>query len=292
MNLSTPASTNAHIDKGKAPSTQDPNEDFHHDTCVICLSPLTQRAILYPCNHLTFDTPCILSWLSHRPSCPLCTLPVQRVEYDWRSPRDFKTYHIPPPPKPSPPFPAPTPGRVRLPRSRRQRFAPAPVQADTDAALDRRRLVHRRGLYSLHRAPARATTPLTPAAFRASPTLQRKARLFLRRELRVFSFLSTTGRLEFVLEYIVGIMRRLELKGADGAVENLLSEVLGREGARLVVHEMGAWMESAFERLEDWDRVVQYADVEVMGLWRAGAAGRGQAGGGNAESRKNAMGTR
>ncbi|KAF4556135.1 Zinc finger C3HC4 type domain-containing protein [Elsinoe fawcettii] len=250
------------------------------DTCVICLSSITERAVTYPCNHLVFDFLCLVSWLQQRPNCPLCNTPVQRVEYDWRSPHDFKTYHVPRPPL-SPSQPSPSHPRRNHNLRPRGRFPRAPHSAPTipsssTLSLDRRKLIYARHLFSLHRAPSRPVEALTPTRFRSSSILQRKARLFLRRELQIFTFLQTTARIEFVLEYIVGMLRKLELKGADGAMENLVAEVLGREGARLLLHELGAWLESSFERLEEWDRVVQYADAEIMrmGTGRGGAAGR------------------
>jgi hypothetical protein len=42
------------------------------DTCVICLSSVTERAITVPCNHYTFDFVCLVSWLQERSTCPLC----------------------------------------------------------------------------------------------------------------------------------------------------------------------------------------------------------------------------
>ena len=47
-------------------------EDSTEDTCVICLSQVTERAITVPCNHYTFDFICLVSWLQERSSCPLC----------------------------------------------------------------------------------------------------------------------------------------------------------------------------------------------------------------------------
>lgn len=266
---SLPGSSSSAVD-----ISNDVSIEAHFDTCVICLAPLHDRAIAYPCNHLTFDFTCLKSWLSHRPTCPLCNAPVQRVEYDWRTPNEHKTYIVPQP-APSPTSAHTSQGSTRSLRPRRRpRFAPTPIPAQTDLALARRRLIHSRQSYSLHRAPL---TPFHPTLFRDSPLLQRKARLFLRRELLVFTFLSRT---EFVVEYTVGMMKRLELKGADGAVEGLLGEVLGREEAKLLVHELAAWMGSAFDRLEDWDRSVQYRDPEIMAYGRGGGRGTQEGGSG------------
>lgn len=45
------------------------------DSCVICLEPVSERAIVVPCNHYSFDFLCLLGWLEHAPSCPLCNAP-------------------------------------------------------------------------------------------------------------------------------------------------------------------------------------------------------------------------
>ena len=42
------------------------------ETCVICLEPISDRAITVPCNHYTFDFICIASWLQSNQTCPLC----------------------------------------------------------------------------------------------------------------------------------------------------------------------------------------------------------------------------
>jgi hypothetical protein len=47
-------------------------DDSTEDTCVICLSQVTERAITVPCNHYTFDFICLVSWLQERSTCPLC----------------------------------------------------------------------------------------------------------------------------------------------------------------------------------------------------------------------------
>lgn len=45
------------------------------DVCVICLEPISERAIAVPCNHCVFDFICLASWLQSNQSCPLCELP-------------------------------------------------------------------------------------------------------------------------------------------------------------------------------------------------------------------------
>src|SRR5256885_10141704 len=42
------------------------------DDCVICLQPISDRAVVVPCNHYSFDFICVTSWLQERSTCPLC----------------------------------------------------------------------------------------------------------------------------------------------------------------------------------------------------------------------------
>jgi hypothetical protein len=88
--------------------------------------------------------------------------------------------------------------------------------------------------------------------------------MFLRRELQVFSFLNTAaaprgGNREFLLEYIVAILKTNELKGASGHAEDLLTDYLGRGNAKLLLHELEAWLRSPCTTLGDWDSHVQYS---------------------------------
>jgi hypothetical protein len=96
--------------------------------------------------------------------------------------------------------------------------------------------------------------------------------MFLRRELRVFRFLysepsstpaeaaTTSSHAEFLLTYIVQILKTYELKASDGRAEDMLQEILGRENARLFLHELNSWLRSPYSKLEEWDRHVQYSE--------------------------------
>lgn len=42
------------------------------DPCVICLEPVSERAVASPCRHYSFDFLCLVSWLQERSACPLC----------------------------------------------------------------------------------------------------------------------------------------------------------------------------------------------------------------------------
>jgi hypothetical protein len=113
---------------------------------------------------------------------------------------------------------------------------------------------------------------VTPHSFTCSPELQSKARTWIRRELRVFLFLQETSNdggsavassnAEFLLSYIVSILKMVDIKASNGHAENLLTEFLGREHSRLFLHELNAWLRSPFTKVEEWDREVQYQDDE------------------------------
>jgi len=63
---------------------------------------------------------------------------------------------------------------------------------------------------------------------------------------------------EFLLEYIVAILKTVDMKGCGGQAEDMLQEFLGRDNTRLFLHELRAWLRSPYSFLEDWDRHVQY----------------------------------
>ncbi|KAF2707333.1 hypothetical protein K504DRAFT_384498 [Pleomassaria siparia CBS 279.74] len=249
-------------------------KDNSGDVCVICLSEVTERAVTTPCNHYTFDFLCLVSWLQQRSTCPLCKAEVTAVQYDWRSPSDYKNYAV----QTTRPRNPPTntfnlPSLHRLPR-RPYASRPSYTPPTPDIALLRRQHVYRHKLFSLYVGSNRISRygNLTPEMVATSPELQSRARTWIRRELRVFTFLhtdpegrpldgaTTSSSAEFLLTYIVSILKTLDIKGSSGQAEELLKEFLGRENTRLFLHEMGAWLRSPFAKLDEWDRNVQYLE--------------------------------
>ncbi|KAF2200539.1 hypothetical protein GQ43DRAFT_373551 [Delitschia confertaspora ATCC 74209] len=251
-------------------------DDSSAELCSICLSAITERAITVPCNHYTFDFGCLARWLQQSSNCPLCKAEVTAVEYDWRSPTDFKTFRPPKKPDPDtlqnqPTIRSQLGGRfqTRRPVHRRPYSPPSP-----DTALLRRRYVYRNRLYSLHVGSNRISRyrNLTPQMITNSPDLQSRARMWIRRELRVFAFLNSdsdnsdasgsrlSNNAEFLLTYIISILKTVDIKSSTGHAEDLLQEFLGRENARLFLHELNAWLRSPYTKLEDWDRNIQYGE--------------------------------
>ncbi|KAF2869141.1 hypothetical protein BDV95DRAFT_609378 [Massariosphaeria phaeospora] len=256
----------------------DTAHDDPQDACVICLAEITERAITAPCNHYTFDFLCLVSWLQERSTCPLCKTEVKAVQYDWHSPTDYKSYTVlptHPPHSASSNTSGAAPYRHRFdlpgrPRARRRSYSPP----RPDIPLCRRRHVYRHKLYSLHVGSNRVSgyQEVSPETIATSPDLQSKARTWIRRELRVFTFLhtgpqdapssdaTTSSNAEFLLTYIIAILKKVHVKASDGHAEDLLSEFLGRENAQLLLHELHAWLRSPFTKAEEWDRHVQYAE--------------------------------
>ncbi|RYO42992.1 hypothetical protein AA0111_g304 [Alternaria arborescens] len=269
------STTRKRMPASTAGSTQGDSED----TCVICLSPVTERAIASPCNHYTFDFVCLVSWLQQRSTCPLCKAQVAAVQYDWRSPTDYKSYTVQ---RTHPPANAShsrtdRPGSLfapyglpSRPRGPRRPYSP-PIE---DVALRRRRDVYRRKLYSMHVGSNRFSgySDISPRLIANSPELQSKARAWIRRELRVFTYLhteseasssdavTTSSNAEFLLSYIVSILKMVDLRASSGHAENLLAEYLGRENSKLFLHELNNWLRSPFTKVEVWDREVQYQE--------------------------------
>ncbi|MCJ1385692.1 hypothetical protein MMC17_008815 [Xylographa soralifera] len=253
-------------------------DDDALDHCVICLEAVSERAIAVPCRHENFDFLCLVSWLQERPTCPLCKADVSSVDYNCNPGQGFKTYHI----RSSPsthsgtsaiPTERPTSYRGhRLNTSTRyrgpQRQAPPPT---ADAALLRRRQVYRDQLYSLHVGSNRVSRfqDLTPQRFVRDSELISRARNWIRRELQVFEFLGPNtgndkgvagkaGNAEFLLEYVVAILKTVDIKGSGGQAQDMLQEFLGIDNTRLFLHELRAWLRSPYIALEAWDRNVQY----------------------------------
>jgi len=241
------------------------------ETCAICLEAIKERAVATPCNHLSFDFICLVQWLQEHATCPLCKAEVKEVQYDWRTPRDFKTYTVG---QHKTAKATASNTRQRGSTARRRREIPwGPQTASSsssvsteDPSLTRRRQVYVDHTPSLHVGANRISQyqTFTPSTFAASAALQTRARIFLRRELRVFAFLDRRpagANREFLIEYLVAVLKSNDPKGADGHAEELVKEFLGREDARLLLHELDAWLRSPYERLEAWDSHVQYGTV-------------------------------
>jgi hypothetical protein len=274
------------------------------EPCVICLSPIKERAVAVPCNHCTFDFICLVSWLQESSTCPLCKGEVTKVEYEWASPEDFKTYHVESTLQSTKPHPAVSENLsyeaqrrrhgINRRRSRRQLRADAVTMVSPAEAIQKRKYVYRKRLYSLYVGSNRISRykDFTPATFAQSEQLQSRAMQWIRRELRVFAFLDSgydngiphrrdgdrhlmtsnfevvngnvrarrAANAEFVMNYLIAIMKSVPIKGSEGQAEEMLGDFLGKDNARLFLHELEAFLRSPYEKLEDWDRHVQYAD--------------------------------
>lgn len=258
-------------------SRNENDEDVHGSTdcCVICLDTINGKAQAQPCAHDAFDFICLISWLQERPKCPLCNASVKTVLYNYSSePRGGspKVYTVTEtqPVAPSPRRPARYPRPERLRRRGGYREGPPPT---ANEALDRRRYIYRHNLYSLHVGSNRISRfrDLTPSLFTTDAELLSRARKWIRRELQVFSFLnpsagsssdSTSDRrannAEFLLEYIVAILKTVDMQGAGGQAEDMIADFLGRANTKLFLHELRAWLRSPYTGLDEWDAHVQY----------------------------------
>ncbi|KEF62089.1 uncharacterized protein A1O9_00061, partial [Exophiala aquamarina CBS 119918] len=264
--------------------------------CVICLDVLVEKAIALPCRHEQFDFSCLGQWLQRRQICPLCKGEVRAIRYDVDKEANgaSKIFHLPPPaeevgqPRRRNIEALAARHRLRWARqdrrfSQHQENSHCAVQSQA-TGLAFRRAVYRSNLFSLYVGSNRISCyrGITPVSFQRDERLVSRARAFLRRELSVFDFLrpepssSTTSSsvvssaaaatesrrgstADFLLEYVISILKSIDLKGSSGQAEELLTDFLGRDNARLFIHELQAWLRSPYERLEDWDRNVQYS---------------------------------
>ncbi|KAI1451336.1 hypothetical protein F4805DRAFT_451812 [Annulohypoxylon moriforme] len=255
-----------------------PNESC----CVICLDNITEVCEARPCSHRNFDYLCLLSWLEQQTKCPLCKSNIEEVWYDFESDKpDAKSrvYLVPHPKEPAqqrvqshaPIYRT----RNAFPRPNRRRYNDTPPPRLTvDEALLRRQDVYRNQLYSLHIGSNLRSgyRDLTPQLFDSDPEMVSRARTWLRRELQVFEFLRTpptaqssddamtrrrANNAEFLLEYIVAILKTVDIQGSQGQAEEMLKDFLGRGHTKLLLHELKNFLRSPWS-LEAWDRKVQY----------------------------------
>ncbi|KAJ5115867.1 hypothetical protein N7456_000215 [Penicillium angulare] len=266
------------------------DEETESDPCVICLESITEPSIAKPCNHTNFDFLCLLSWLEQQPSCPLCKTRLTAVQYDLKAAQGPKIYNVPLEEQRSGQQSRTSAlGRGRFPGARRARprhpRSCPHQQSVSDDPLSVRRNVYQNQLYSLRVGSNRLSqySEVTPGDFNRDEALVSRARKWIRRELQVFSFLNpeaetdeVRGRdrvprpgnqrlderrannAEFLLEYVIAILRTVDIRGSAGQAEELIRDFVGRDNARLFLHELLAWLRSPYISLEDWDRHVQY----------------------------------
>lgn len=245
--------------------------------CVICLERISEQAVAQPCKHDSFDFLCLISWLQESSSCPLCKGDITSVRYEIKDDNTFKTYDVP---STKPSSSSPNLSRrifettARRPYHSRTPHTPRPAPT-LDEALLRRRYIYRHKLFSLHVGSNRLSRfrELTQQLFTSSPELISRARKWIRRELQVFEFLSSSSTIsssdrrannaEFLLEYIIAILKTVDIQGSGGQAEDMIQDFLGRDNTRLFLHELRAWLRSPFTDLGDWDRNVQYDESTV-----------------------------
>ncbi len=260
-------------------SSRKKDNEAEENCCVICLERISEQAVAQPCSHDNFDFLCLLSWLQEQPRCPLCKAEVKTVRYGLQDGGDSKTYEVSPtkPPQPATTSSTSRPpnygSRIRRPYRPRYDAAIRPLPTP-DEALLRRRHIYGNQLYSLHVGSNRVSRfrDLTPQQFSSDTELVTRARKWIRRELQVFEFLTPDGpsssdrrsnNAEFLLEYIVAILKTVDIQGSGGQAEEMLKDFLGRDNTKLLLHELRAWLRSPYTSLEDWDRHVQYNESET-----------------------------
>ncbi|KZZ92411.1 RING finger domain protein [Moelleriella libera RCEF 2490] len=269
------------------------DKDAAIDCCVICLDVISEPCQALPCGHHNFDYVCLINWLFEHPQCPLCKATVAKVLHGpiharlttvFGEQKQANTHSVA---SRAVQQPARFYGEDRrhinsCRRRSRERHRAVPSISD---AVAFRRDVYRHQRYSKHVGSNRLSRyrDLSPSLFCADAELVSRARMWTRRELRVFSFLSPdeessegdaarvrtqssrtavqrrrASNAEFLLEYVIAILKSVDIMGSGGQAEEMLSDFLGRENTKLFLHELHAWLRSPFTKLEDWDRAVQY----------------------------------
>ena len=201
---------------------------------------------------------------------------IRSITYNYRSHTNFQTYQLPDRHvrirnTPSTGIVTHASHQVSQRPFRRARPRPQRLQPSADTAIARRKDVYRDKSYSLHVGTNRLSRfqDTTPQQFQRDEELKSRARKWIRRELQVFDFLNSGATIEgkscqkannaeFLLEYIIAILKSVDVKGSSGQAHDMLQEFLGPDNSRLFLHELQAWLRSPYTQLDDWDRHVQY----------------------------------
>ena len=268
------------------------------EACVICLDRLAEKAVALPCKHDQFDFGCLGTWLNQQQVCPLCKGSVTGVKYDLGEDDGGTIFTLPPPEAQSSsqgtayyqPYPSRDGADYRSVSNRRGLNARNVSRARVsrggyvrvpderaDPVISFRREVYRAQRYSLHVGSNRISRyqNVTPSSFTTNAALVSRAKAWIRRELLAFDFLNprsvSYGRsdrrasnAEFLLEYIISILKSIDLRGSQGQAEALLKDFLGEANAKLFLHELEAFLRSPYERVEDWDAHVQYRQSDTI----------------------------
>lgn len=265
------------------------------ECCVICLEVIEDPCEIKPCGHANFDYLCALSWLLETPLCPLCKTPAKSLLHGAHGEGNRPATIIQQNPKrtlASETLSRTIPQSSSFTRSSRRCRSTNRRYTSTNngvrgphLAIQQRRRVYQHNLYSKHVGSNRISRyrELNPGLFCSDEELASRARMWIRRELQVFEFLSVnndsntadTGgsrerttieqrranNAEFLLEYILAVLKSVDIMGSAGQAEDMIADFLGRENTQLFLHELRAWLRSPYTKLEDWDRAVQYDTV-------------------------------
>ncbi|ORY84384.1 hypothetical protein BCR37DRAFT_378410 [Protomyces lactucae-debilis] len=231
---------------------------YEIETCSICLEPVTSLALCQPCNH-GFDTDCILRWTEQGATCPLCKTPIEHVSY-----RRHGTIHRQ--------VPAPKRRKEQCMRFSRQRREMVHereqdpralfLERQAEVALQRRRYVYAHQLSALYVGanPATRFKSFGAAEYKRSASLQRKAGLFLRRELQCFPYLQDDWA--FIRDYIMnGVLPQLDIQSAGAS--KLVGDLMGRADGDRLLHELHCFLRSPFDALPAYDlsSLLQYSEA-------------------------------
>jgi hypothetical protein len=244
--------------------------------CVICLrDEVVDPCTVQPCDHSLGCWECVLKGIDLLGHCWLCRTKVRRLTC-LRTGEVIHSDHL---------------GHGSLNTTPDQSLSAFEITTNLERQIERRQEVYRHSMYSKHIGSGRHTgyRELRPQDFLRDSTLVSRARMFIRRELHVFTMAqpprSTYGpsranmarrraqNAEFLLEYIVAILKTVDMMGWAGEAEKMFGEYVGRRDAKIFLHELRSWLRSPYQRLEEWDEVVQYARHEPQEISRAEALG-------------------
>ncbi|KAK7754358.1 hypothetical protein SLS62_003651 [Diatrype stigma] len=121
------------------------------------------------------------------------------------------------------------------------------------------------------------STGITAGAAAAAPAQGRSTDRLARRR---------ANNAEFLLEYVVAILKTVDIQGSQGQAEEMLKDFLGRDNTRLLLHELKSFLRSPYS-LDVWDRKVQYPNPKRRRPHDDGGVGDEEDEGGDSELRRS-----
>ncbi|XP_038048527.1 E3 ubiquitin-protein ligase Topors-like [Patiria miniata] len=263
--------SNADAEGGSSSRSNSPDGN-----CPICLGKVNNKAFTDACFH-TFCFVCLLEWSKVRPTCPLCKTTFKSIIHNVVSNDVYDQYHL----KPTDTGSFGTDGqgrrfrysttlteehRVQLTwrrnRALERRYRRAHQVHLEAAAVERRRMIYRAGLWVRHMGSNRFTRfrDISPEFFSENPATTHRLVPWLRRELGIL--FTGEDHVTFMTQYILSLIPNVHMQ-TEEFHEHLRPFLYGQ--TEHFIHEFVSFARSPYD-MNTYDQIAQYDLAAVREL--------------------------